>query len=186
MRVVPALPDSPLRPESPRWPTGIATLDAALGGGFAQGCVHEIYAAEPADAAAAAGFSAALASGMSGRADGRAGPGTGRGQRAVLWLRARRSVQAAGLLQGRGWAELGGAPELGLVGVVPDTLALLRAGVDALRHAPLGAVIVEGCGAMRELDLTASRRLVLAAQGSGVPLLLLRLDASPAPSAAQT
>jgi protein ImuA len=39
---------------------------------------------------------------------------------------------------------------------------------------------------MPELDLTASRRLSLAAEKSGVPLLLLRMNAEPVPSAAET
>src|SRR3546814_11674827 len=39
---------------------------------------------------------------------------------------------------------------------------------------------------MSELDLTASRRLALAAEKSGTTLLLLRTGADPVPSAAQT
>jgi protein ImuA len=136
--------------------------------------VHEIYAAEIGDAAAAAGFAVTLATGMA---------GTDRG---TMWLRARRAQGPADCVQANGWAELGGAPGLGLLAVLPDRMALLRAAVDALRSPALGAVIVEGWGAMRELDLTASRRLALAAEKSGVPLLLLRIDARPVPSAAQT
>ena len=157
-----------------RRPFGIASLDAALGGGLARGRIHEIYGAEDDDFASAAGFALGMATGLN-------DPG-----RTVLWLRVQRAARLGGVLQANGWAELGGAPWSGLVGVVPDTMALLRAGVDALRCAALGAVIVEGWGAMRELDLTASRRLSLAAEKSGVPLLLLRHDAAPVPSAAQT
>jgi protein ImuA len=65
-------------------------------------------------------------------------------------------------------------------------MALLRATVDALRCPALGVVIAESWGSMRELDLTASRRLALAAEKSGVTLLLLCLNAEPVPSAAQT
>ena len=153
---------------------GAASLDAALGGGLARGYVHEVYAAEVDDAAAAAGFVAAVAAAMADT------------DRTVPWLRTPRAARLGGVMQANGWAELGGAPETGLVGVMPDAMALLRAAVDALRCAALGAVIVEGWGAMRELDLTASRRLALAAERSGVPLFLLRLDAAPVPSAAQT
>lgn len=152
----------------------VPSLDAVLGGGLALGCVHEIYAAEAEDAAAAAGFVLGLATGVIDRG------------RTMLWLRPYRSVRTIGEFQASGWSDLGGTPGHGLVGVMPDTLALLRAAVDALRSADLGAVIVEGWGTMRELDLTASRRLVLAAEKSGVPLFLLRPDASPTPSAAQT
>ncbi|GGZ07245.1 ImuA family protein [Novosphingobium colocasiae] len=153
---------------------GVASLDAALGGGLALGRVHEIYAAEADDLAASAGFVMALATGLAG-AEGM-----------VLWLRPQRAVGQGGVAQAIGWAELGGVPDHGLIGVVRDSMALLRAAVDALRCPALGAVVVEGWGAMRELDLTASRRLALAAEKSGVPLLLLRPDAVPVPSAAQT
>ncbi|MBS0483049.1 MAG: hypothetical protein JSR96_13075 [Proteobacteria bacterium] len=174
MRIVPAFSNDRPCPEPRRWASGVASLDAALSGGLAQGCVHEIYAAQPGDAAAAAGFVLAVATGMGGR------------DKAVLWLRLHRSMRMAGVLQGNGWAELGGLPDNGLLGVVDDVRTLLRTAGDALRCASLGAVIVEGWGAMRELDLTASRRLVLAAEKSGVPLLLLRIDAVPVPSAGRT
>lgn len=148
-------------------------MDAALGGGLAYGCVHEVYAGETGDAAAAAGFALVAATGMS-------------GTRPLLWLRSRRSVGAVGVFQANGWAELGGAPGGGIIGVVGDTMGLLRAAVDGLRCAALGAVVVESWGAMRELDLTASRRFALAAEHSGVPLFMLRVDATPTPSAART
>lgn len=153
---------------------GVASLDAALGGGLMRGRIHEIYAAERDDLASAAGFALGMAKGMN------------YPQGTVLWLRMQRAARLGGAVQANGCAELGGVPGQMLVGVVPDVMALLRAAVDALRCAALGAVVVEGWGAMRELDLTASRRLTLAAEKSGVPLLLLRYDAVPVPSAAQT
>ncbi len=160
--------------EAAVWPTGHAGLDAAIGGGFARGRVHEFYAADADDASAAAGFAVAVALGVAG--DG--------GE--VLALRSRRAVTGAGVLQGAGWADLGGAPDRALFGVVADDMALLRAAVDAMRSAALAAVIVETWGPVRTLDLTAHRRLALAAEKSGVPLLFLRVDAAPGPSAAQT
>ena len=156
MRIVPSLHHRIEPPEGRRCPSGVGSLDAALAGGLRGGCVHEIYAAEIGDAAAAAGFAVTLATGMA---------GTDRG---TMWLRARRAQGPADCVQANGWAELGGAPGLGLLAVLPDRMALLRAAVDALRSPALGAVIVEGWGAMRELDLTASRRLALAAEKSGV------------------
>jgi protein ImuA len=175
MRIAPAkIRETTMSGPAPRRAFGIASLDAALGGGLARGRIHEIYAAEVEDVAAPAGFSVAVATGM-------ADPG-----RTVLWLRTPRAARLGGVMQATGWAELGGAPGHGLVGMVPDAMSLLRAAVDALRCSALGAVIMESWGAMRELDLTASRRLALAAERSGVPLLLLRMDAVPVPSAAQT
>ena len=152
---------------------GVAALDG-LTGGLARARVHEVYAAEVEDAAATGGFAMALAAVLSNR------------QRPVLWLRSRHAARLGGVAQANGWAELGGMPGNGLVGVLPDAMALLRAAVEGLRCPALGAVLVEGWGAMRELDLTASRRLSLTAEKSGVPLLLLRIDAAPVPSAAQT
>lgn len=164
-----ALPQGPLR----RWRSAVGTLDAALSGGLAYGRMHEVFAADVEDSVSTAGFTLAVATGM---AEGRS----------LLWLRSRRASRAGGVLQASGWAELGGAPDQALCAVLPDTMALLKATVDALRSAALGAVVMESWGGMRELDLTASRRLSLAAEKSGVPLLLLRVDADPAPSAAHT
>jgi protein ImuA len=153
---------------------GVRSVDLTLGGGLARGSLHEIYAAEADDFASAAGFALAMAARL-----------THPGQ-SFLWLRVAPSARSGGVIQANGWAELGGIPADAIVGVLPDGMAVLRAAVDALRCPALGAVIVESWGAMRELDLTASRRLALAAEKSGVPLLLLRIDAAPVPSAAQT
>jgi protein ImuA len=180
MRITPALKAAAMAAVSdlPRWPSGIASLDTALSGGFAYGRVHEIYAAEMDDASAAAGFVVALATGMAanGKDEGRT----------ILWLRSERCVRRGGILNASGWVEMGASPDLCLFGIVPDAQMLLRAAVDGLRSSALAAVIVESWGRMAELDLTASRRLALAAEKSGVPLFLLRIDAEPVASAAQT
>jgi protein ImuA len=154
--------------------SGISSLDGVLGGGLARGCVHEIYAPQD-DGATAIGFAMALASRLN---EGRGSP--------ALWLRSARAMRLGGVVQAQGWAELGGIPGMSLLGTVHDGMTLLRAVVDALRCSALGVVIAESWGTLRELDLTASRRLALAAEKSGVTLLLLRLDAAPVPSAAQT
>ena len=172
--VVPVAPCPTPLADAALWPTGHAELDSAIGGGFARGRVHEFYAGEADDASAAAGFAVAVALGLAGDAG------------EVLALRSRRAVTGAGVLQGAGWADLGGAPDRALFGVVADDMALLRAAVDAMRSAALAAVIVETWGPVRTLDLTAHRRLALAAEKSGVPLLFVRVDAAAQPSAAQT
>ena len=141
---------------------------------MAYGRMHEIYAVEGEDNAAAVGLVVALATTM------------GKATQTIIWLRSRRDAKQAGHIQANGWAELGGRPGEVVFGALCDATALLRATVGALQCQSLGGVVVESRGRMRELDLTASRRLSLAAEKSGVPLFLLRLDASPTPSAAQT
>lgn len=158
-----------------RCATGVASLDAALGGGLAAGRIHEIHAADPDDAASAGGFAALLATGVLARG------------KPLVWLRERGAVRASGIIQAEGLLELcGTAPSDCLFVLADDAPALLRAGHDALRCADLGAVLLEARGPMPRLDLTASRRLLLAAERSGVTLLLLRIGAQPAPSAADT
>jgi protein ImuA len=161
------------RPDA-AWTTGVTAVDAVLGGGLARGQLHEIYAATPADATAAAGFTAALAIGMD------------TPTRPVLWLRSHHAARTAGVVQGEGWAALGGDPGRCLFGLPGDPLNLLRAACDGLRCGGLAAVILESHGRMAGLDLTASRRFTLAAEMSGTAMLLLRIDAEVTPSAART
>lgn len=174
MRVAPfSLSQGAPKPQAATGRLGLTVLDGLVGGpGRAR--VHEVYATEAEDAAAAGGFAMGVAAGLAGKS------------RPVLWLRSRPAARLGGVVQAEGWRDLGGRPGKGLVSILPDTMALLRAAVEGLRCPALGAVVVEGWGSMRELDLTASRRLSLAAEKSGVPLLLLRIDAAPVPSAAQT
>jgi protein ImuA len=152
---------------------GAPAVDGWLGGGLARGSLHELFAAAPADAAALAGCAAGLAC--------RAADGA-----SMVWVRQGRVETEAGGLAAAGLAELGLAPDALLLVRARDVTAVLRAGLAALRCAALGAVIVEPWGAPRALDLTATRRLSLAAAASGVPCLLLRLAAEPRPSAAAT
>jgi len=77
-------------------------------------------------------------------------------------------------------------PDALVLGQAADTRALLKSASDAARCPGLKALIVECWGKCPELDLTVSRRLALAAEKSGVTLFLLRLEAEPLPSAADT
>jgi protein ImuA len=164
-----------LRPPEPvrRHASGVAAFDAALSGGLAFGRVHEFYAGEAGDPAAAA-FAAILGGEMAGEA------------KPLFWLRTTKAARAAGMVQAEGWRDLGGAPDACLFILAEDAKALLRATVDVLRSGRAGAVIAETQGRIPELDLTASRRLSLAAEKSGVPLFLLFGDTEPVPSAAET
>jgi len=154
--------------------TGHPVLDAALGGGLARGRVHELFAATSDDAASATGFAAMLAL----RTVGRRAP--------VFWLRTDEAERRGGSLHAPGLAELGGDPDSLVLGQAPDAKALLRGAADAARCPGLGVLVVECWGKCPALDLTASRRLALAAEQSGVTLLMLRLEAEPSPSAADT
>jgi protein ImuA len=66
----------------------------------------------------------------------------------------------------------------------PDIRAMLCAAADIARCPAAGAVLLEVHGNPRLVDLTATRRLALAAEKSGVIVLLLRINANPTPSAA--
>lgn len=152
---------------------GAGPVDATLGGGLARGAVHEIFPVHAADIAAAAGFAVGLALRAAPRAP-------------VFWIRHRRSGAETGALHAHGLAEMGLAVDR-LVAVHVDGIADgLRAGLEAMRCPGLGAVIFESWGASKHLDLTASRRFSLAAEGSGVTGVFLRAMTGPEPSAAAT
>jgi protein ImuA len=137
------------------------------------GRVHEIFAADPLDAPSAAAFAALLALRVPGRAP-------------LLWLRTADAAQRGGHLYAPGVAELGGDPDRLLLIETADARGLLACANDAARCPGSAAVVVESWGAWPALDLTAGRRLALSARGAGTVLLLLRLDAAPVPSVAET
>lgn len=157
-----------------RFSSGHPALDAALDGGLAQGRLHELFGQEGEDGASVAGFAAMLAL----RARQRATP--------ILWLRTDEAERYGGHFHAPGFAELGGDPDALLLALAPDQRALLQSATDAASCSGLDAVIVESWGKLPALNLTASRRLVLAAEQSGVTVILLRIDASPVASAADT
>jgi protein ImuA len=149
-------------------PVAPATRDPAWSA-LGPGQLHEIHAGAV-DWAAALAFALGAAAGE--------GP-------VVLVRGARRGAWpldpcAAGL------AELGIDPARLLIIAAPDAKALLRAGHEAARCPGLAALVLESWGALPAYDLTASRRLVLAAEASGVPVVMLRLEAQPRPSAAHS
>ena len=154
--------------------TGHEALDAELGGGLLRGRMHELFAAEAEDGPSAVGFAAMLAL----RAVERRSP--------IFWLRTDEAERGDGLIHAPGLVELGGDPDALVLGQAPDARSLLRIAADSARCPGLGALIVEARGKCPLLDLTASRRLALAVEQSGVTLFLLRLEAEPVPSAADT
>lgn len=160
-------------------PTGHAGIDGALGGGLARGRVHEVFAAQAEDAGCAAGFVAGLAL--------RLGVGLGLPVGGTLvWLREMQAEKQGGRLHAPGLVEIGLDPARVIIGVLPDPQAVLRAAADVVRCPEVGVAVIELWREPRLLDLTASRRLALAAETSGVTVIALRIAASPSPSAAQT
>lgn len=152
---------------------GAPELDRVLGGGLARAALHEVQASGTADLSAATGFAVGVALRAA-------------GQRPILWVRQDVLDGETGRLHPPGLAELGLDPGRVLLVRARDAEGVLRAGSEAARCSALGAVLIEPWGEPRRLDLTASRRLSLAAEGSGVTTLLLRAAVSPQASAAQT
>ncbi|CDX24407.1 Protein ImuA [Mesorhizobium plurifarium] len=133
-------------------PFRIAEVDSRLpGGGLALGALHEVAGGGNGaiDGAAAALFAAGIAAGTKGK---------------VLWCIARPDLFA---------------PALAHAGLAPDRVIYVEAGDDktvlacieeGLRHGGLGAVV----GEVARLPMTASRRLQLAAEGTGSIGIVLR------------
>jgi len=165
-----ALPASGLSADT-RLTLGPEEIDGLLGGGLRRAALHELFAAEPGDAGSAAGFAAMLGCRSNGP---------------LVWLRCDGAERAAGRLHPPGLGAIGLDPARLVLALLPDPLALLRAALDVLRCAETGLAVIELWQAPPRLDLTATRRLARAAAGSGATALLLRIDAVPMPSAADT
>jgi protein ImuA len=152
---------------------GLDVLDARMNGGLARGAVHEVLPGSGADHASASGFALMLA--LRAAAD-----------KPILWVRDDRGARITGDVYAPGLAELGIDPARIMMVRAPDELAVLRTASDALGCGGLGAAVIEPGGEARKLDLTASRRLALAAEKSGVTCIVLRGASSTIASAAST
>jgi protein ImuA len=159
-------PDGPAdRARSP----GLDFLDVAP----RRAALHEFHAATEADAAATTGFALAVA-----RTLDRARP--------LVWARQDFHDVEAGLPYPPGLAAFGLDPAAIIRVRARDAPAALQAGLEAARHPSGGVALIELWGEARAFDLTASRRLALAAKASGVTVLVARGRASSQPSAAET
>jgi protein ImuA len=140
----------------PPLPFGIAPLDDHLAtGGLTGSALHEVAAASSdlGDGSAATLFLAGIAARFSTRTRGR-----------VVWALSKFDLHAPGL------AQVGLTPERLLFAEAGDDAQTLACMEDALRHGAPAAVI----GEVTRADMTASRRLQLAATDGGTPALLLR------------
>ena len=133
-------------------PFGVPDLDRRLpGGGLALGCLHEVAGGGngAVDGAAASCFAAGIAARL---------PGP------VLWCVTQADLFAPGLEQ----AGLG--PDRVIYVEAGDDVSVLACMEEGLRHGGLGAVVAD----VARLSMTASRRLHLAAKGSGTTGIALR------------
>lgn len=155
-----------------RIPLGIADADASLHGGLLKGGLHEVFAATGHEATAT-GFAVGLAA--------RVAKG-----KPILWIRQDFSGIEFGEIAATGLLELGIDPSKFLILRVAHAEDALRAASDALTCTALGAVVMEVVGEHKVLDLKASRRLTLGAAETNVTVLMLRFNAVPDASSAET
>jgi protein ImuA len=152
-------------------PLGLPAVDAALQGGLALGALHDIAPARPAELGAAFGFAVAIAA-LTGRP--------------ALWIQTDFAAAEAGAPYGPG-LDLFGLPMERLLHLrVARPLDVLWAFEEALKSPALAAVLAELPETGAVADLTATRRLALAARAGGGLGLLLRHKLSPLPTAAMT
>lgn len=145
---------------------GLAEIDRALDGGLSTACLHEILGRF--DDGAATGFVLALLARLLGAA---------RPEQPVLWCGRRIELHGPGL------AASGLDPGRFLLAEAARPADLLWAMEEGLRCAGLAAVV----GEIDRLDLTAARRLQLAAEAGGVTgLVLRRSDAAETGASAAT
>ena len=145
-------------------PIPILADPGLIGAGLARGALHEVCAATPGSGVA---FAAILLAHCGGQ---------------VLWIS---TEQESNLVWPPGLIPFGLAPESLILARAARWPEALWAMEEALRCPALGAAVLMA-GSGQGLDLTATRRLHLAAEAGGVFGLLLRPDGAAGASAART
>jgi len=133
--------------------------------------LHEIYAGRNDDGVALCGLGLASAA-IAGAP--------------VLWVRQGMYDREAGTPCSTGLEAHGFTPSRLILVRTRDMLATIQAGLEGARTIGLAMVMIELWGEGKIYDLTASRRLALAAKASGTTVLVSRVAAAPVPSAADT
>lgn len=163
------------------WCFGVPAIDAMLGEatepaetGLDQAGLHEIGGAAHGDGPAAAGFGLALLSRLAKTASG------GRGT--ILWCLGGAAAREFGRPYG---------PGLELFGLAPGHFLFVHAARDrdglwAMEEGLKSRALLAVVGELGTADLTATRRLALAAAASRTAVLLLRQGARPSGTAAAT
>lgn len=152
--------------------TGVAALDAHLGGGLRREVVHEFFAADTGQSQAADGFALGLVL--------RSEP------KSLVWVLQSRAFSEAGVPYGPGVEDWGLETGSLVMVTVRDAAQLLSAGEEALASGAADAVLMSVWGNAPAFTLTASRRLALAATRGRSTGFFVRAAASPAPSTAET
>jgi protein ImuA len=155
--------------DRPPVPLGDANVDGVLGGGLRPGALHEVFA----HGWSGGGFGVLLAM-------------LAAKTRPLFWVRPDYEAMEYGALSPGGLLELGGDPRRLVMVRTHGPLDALSAASDILACPHVGALLLEMEGEPKCLDLVTSRRLVLAAEQSGVTVVMLRCGAVPEPSAALT
>src|SRR5436305_10699740 len=143
---------------------GVTEIDAALGGGLSRAALHELSATSL-HLGAAAGFALTLATLASEKA------------KQTLWIATDFGTLETGTLYGPGLDAIGLNTARLLVVRVARPIDALYAAEEALKFRALSAVVAELFG---EADITALRRLTLAAIEDGALGILLRHKVSDA------
>jgi protein ImuA len=158
--------------EERRLALGAPVIDAALGGGLPLGAIHELHPSRPLDHGAVTGFAWAIAA----LANQEGKP--------TIWIQHDFASIEAGALYG---ADFFGLPLSSLVVVhVPRVIDALWALEETLKCPAVAAVVAEIDADGDAVDLTATRRLSLAARDGGGFGLLLRHRPSAMSSAVTT
>lgn len=140
-----------------------------------QGALHEIHPSDWRDAPAAYGLALALA--------GKIAAATGK---LTVWISAAHAINSVGRFYGCGISSFGVDPAKLIAVFSRNAQELLWAAEEASGAAGVGAVLVECLKPHRLLDLTATRRLQLAAENAQASPILLRGGDDVGPSAART
>jgi len=164
----------PLVAEEALRPLGLPAIDSALQGGLALGALHELAPSAPHHLGAAMGFALAVATlNIAENAH-------------ALWIQTDFAGLEGGVPYGPGLDLFGLAMERILVLSVARPIDALWAAEEALKSRALLAVVAELPQQGAAADLTATRRLSLAARAGNGLGLLIRHQRTPLASAAMT
>jgi protein ImuA len=155
--------------ETEAWTSGLTELDAALGGAFRLGALHEIMPKSPVDLPVASAFAFGLIARLP-----RRGP--------IFWCMSRLTTNEHGAPYAPGLTAFGINPARIINAVVHHPRDLAFVLEEAARLSSLAAIVAEG----PLPSFTASRRLALLLTQSRVPLLFLADSKTGEGSAAAT